>query len=489
MNKIQFSIAAVALSALTTSAYALKTEKRDMKNNMSMVYKQKAKSVDNIQDMFSEGTLFGRLRSNMFMWDWENDNPGRTKDNESWGVGGSLLYSTANLLGFGATVGLYTTHTIGTDNTDVLYGAVDFGKAGKDTYSRADGSGASIDSLAIAYLEYQAGKTDIKAGRQIFESTLLRSNDTKMIPNTFEGITIVNKDLPKTTLRAAYFTRQKLRDHSDFHSVIAVNGYSENDDSAKHGGLSTANISTTSADNNPRMLVLTAQNKSIDNLKLNFDYMNVNDFVSSMIVEANYKIKLNDGWSVTPGARYMNQMDEGAGAIGGAALSGRAVNGGYSDPNNVDGSLTAVRVKVAKGAGNLTLGYSKISDDADIIAPWRGFPTGGYTRSMAQYNWEADTVSWMLKAYYDFGKAKMVPGLRVALDYAEMDYDERKLLAGSSSKTDRNIIHLDMFKTFESIRNLELKFRAAIISADSSPAATKDFNSYNEARFEVNYFF
>jgi len=489
MKKVELSIVAIALCSLTTSAYALQTQKRDMKNNMSMVYKVKAKSVDNIQDMFSEGTLFGRLRSNMFMWDWDNENPGKTQDNEAWGVGGSLLYSTANLNGFGATVGLYTTHTIGTDNTDSLYGAKDFGKAGKDTYSRADGSGSSIDSLAISYLEYKAGKTDIKAGRQIFESTLLRSNDTKMIPNTFEGVSVVNKDLPKTTLRAAYFTKQKLRDHSDFHSVIAVNGFSENDDAGKHSGLSTANIAKTGADKNPGMLVLTAQNKSIENLKLNFDYMNVNDFVSSMIVEANYKIKLADGWSVTPGARYMHQMDEGAGAIGGAALSGKAAKGGYTDPNNADGSLTALRVKVAKGAGNVTLGYSKISDDADIIAPWRGFPTGGYTRSMAQYNWEADTASWMIKAYYDFGKANLVPGFRAALDYADMNYDETKLLAGSIGKTDRNIVHLDLFKTFDAVKNLELKFRAAIISADATPAATKDYNSYGEARFEVNYFF
>jgi len=489
MKKVGLSLVVITLCTLTTSAYALQTQKRDMKNNMSMVYKVKAKSVDNIQDMFSEGTLFGRLRSNMFMWDWDNENPGRTKDNESWGVGGSLLYSTANLNGFGATAGLYTTHTIGTDNTDVLYGAKDFGKAGKDTYSRADGSGSSIDSLAIAYLEYKAGKTDIKAGRQIFESTLLRSNDTKMIPNTFEGISVINKDLPKTTLRAAYFTRQKLRDHSDFHSVIAVNGFSENDDAGKHSGLSNANIARTGADKNPGMLVLTAQNKSIENLKLNFDYMNVNDFVSSMIVEANYKIKLDDGWSVTPGARYMHQMDEGAGAIGGAALTGRATRGGYTDPNNADGSLSAVRVKVAKGAGNVTLGYSKISDDADIIAPWRGFPTGGYTRSMAQYNWEADTASWMIKAYYDFGKANLIPGFRAALDYADMNYDETKLLAGSIGKTDRNIVHLDLFKTFDTVKNLELKFRAAIISADATPAATKDYNSYGEARFEVNYFF
>ena len=147
------------------------------------------------------------------------------------------------------------------------------------------------------------------------------------------------------------------------------------------------------------------------------------------------------------------------------------------------------RLKLAKGAGSVMAGYSAISDDADIIAPWRGFPTGGYTRSMAQYNWEANTKSYMIKAAYDFGKADMVPGLRGAIDYADMDYDDDKLALGGIKKTDRNIVHLDVFKTFDSAPNLELKLRAAMINADQTPGQAEDYNSYNEYRFEVNYFF
>ncbi|PHR53908.1 MAG: hypothetical protein COA44_14915 [Arcobacter sp.] len=484
-NSKSIKLAAIAAACLVgvTSAHALKTEKRDMKNNMSIKYNVTPKAVNSFDEMFSEGVLYGRLRSNMFHWDWGNENPGSTKDNSAWGVGGSLIYSTGFLHGFGATAGMYTSHTIETDNTDSAYPGKDFGKAGKDTYNRGDGPGAPMDVLALAYLEYKVGKTSFKAGRQIFESTLLRSNDTKMIPNTFEGYSIDSKDLDKTRLRLAYFTRQKLRDHTSFHSIIAQDGTNGNDDAGKHKGMTIANIEAQGADVNPGMIVATIQNKSIDGLKLNFDGMYIDGFVSSAIFEANYKIKLGDGMSLTPGFRYIHQMDEGGGAIGGAALSGNT--GGYSDPNSVDGGAWMARLKLAQGAGSLTAGYSSVNDDADIIAPWRGFPTGGYTRSMAQYNWEADTKSWMVKAAYNFGKAGIVEGLRGALDYAEMDYDTDR---AGISKTDRSIVHLDVFKTFKSSPNIELKFRVAMVDADASVGST-DYNSYNEYRFEVNYLF
>jgi len=483
-NSIKLAAIAAACLVGVTSAHALKTDKRDMKNNMSIKYKVVPQAVNSFDEMFSEGVLYGRLRSNMFLWDWEAENPGKTQDNSAWGVGGSLIYSTGYLNGFGATAGMYTTHTINTDNTDPAYPGKDFGKAGKDTYNRGAGAGANIDVLALAYAEYKLGKTSFKAGRQIFESTLLRSNDTKMIPNTFEGYSIDSKDLDKTRVRLAYFTRQKLRDHSKFHSIIAQDGTNGNDDAGKHKGMTIANIQAKGADINPHMFVATVENKSIDGLKLNFDGMYIDGFVSSAIVEANYKIKLGDDLSLTPGFRYIHQMDEGGGAIGGAALSGNT--GGYSTPDSVDGSAWMARLKLAQGAGSLMAGYSAIADDADIIAPWRGFPTGGYTRSMAQYNWEADTKSWMVKAAYNFGKAGMVEGLRGSLDYAQMDYDTQR---AGISKTDRSIVHLDVFKTFKSAPNVELKFRAAMIDADQSAGSADNYNSYNEYRFEVNYFF
>lgn len=505
MKMIKISMVAAATCLLATSAYALKSEDRTVKGNYQVEYTKAPGDVKSLSEMFSEGEVYGRLRSNMFMWDYENEQGGagtaaKTRDNNMWGLGGSLVYKTGFLYGVGATVGFYGTTQMFDDNT-VPGNTTNFGKAGKDTYrTRVDGSEANIGTFAEAYLEYKAGKTDVKVGRQGIDSVMLATNDTKMVPNTFEAAMIENKDIPKTSLRAAYITQQKLRDHQEYHSLIANAARNGNDDSGVHKGLTTKNISGAGAEMSPEMVLVTADNGSIPNLKLHGEYVGLSGYVNTAVVEANYKIALGEKWSLTPGIRYLNQMDDGAGVIGGAALNGslgRDKTGAaytkaaatYSDPKNADGSILMARLVLANGPMELTAGYSKVSDDADIIAPWRGFPTGGYTRSMAQVDWIANTENWAVKAVYDFGKAGVVPGLKVAADYEHMDFDDAKSIAAASAFTDRAIFHVDAWQTFKAVPNTEFKLRFATIDAEKTPGTTVDYNSYNEYRFEINYLF
>ncbi|WP_324792079.1 OprD family outer membrane porin [Sulfuricurvum sp.] len=512
MKMMKISMAAAAACLLTTSAYALKTEDRVLKGNMQVEYTKVPGEVNTLGEMLTKGEFYGRLRSNMFWWDWDNEKAGTTKDNNMWGLGGSLVYKTGFYKGFGATVGFYGTIPMDSENNINGIGT-NYGKAGKDTYrTRPDGSETAIGVVAEGYGEYKGGKTDVKIGRQMIDSIMLASNDTKMVPNTFEAAVVENKDIPNTKIRAGYIMSQKLRDHQEFHSILAydsgtatnisykVNG---NDDSGVHKGLSVANISKIHGDVKPEMILATVDNKSIPNLTLNGEYEGISGFFSTAIAEANYQIALSDGWSLTPGVRYLRQMDDGAGAIGGAALNGKAAtnaNGGnataraaYTNPTSVDGSALMERIVLAKGPLSLMAGYSAVADDADIIAPWRGFPTGGYTRSMAQVNWIANTKTWMVKADYDFDKAGLVPGLKASVDYADMNFDDKKNIALASDFSDRTIFHVDLIQNFKALPNAEFKFRFATVNADpskktSSTLAT-DYESYNEYRFEMNYLF
>jgi hypothetical protein len=497
MKLVNLSIVAAATCLLATSAHALKSEDRDIKGNYQVEYTKTPGAVNSVQEMFTEGEIYGRLRSNMFWNTWENEQgatnaTAATRDNNMWGLGGSLVYKTGFFHGLGATAGFYGTVPMHDDNV-VPGKTTNFGKMGKDTYhTRADGSEGAMGNFAEAYVEYKNGKSNVKVGRQGIDSMMLATNDTKMIPNTFEAAVVENKDIPNTTIRAGYIMSQKLRDHQNFHSVIAFEKYNENDDSGSHKGLTVAKIKAAGEDVNPELILITASNKSIPNLKLDAEYVGLNGFFSTAIAEANYQIKLNDAWTLTPGIRYLRQMDDGAGKIGGAALAGsvtaaNAASKGYTTGNNVDGSIIMARLVAASGPLELSAGYSKTSDDADIIAPWRGFPTGGYTRSMAQVDWIANTKNWAVKAVYNFGKAGIVPGLLIAADYENMNFDDRK--AATTGFTDRNIFHVDAWQTFKSLPNTEFKFRFATVDADPAVGATVDYNSYNEYRFEINYLF
>ena len=493
MNLVKISTAVAITCSLFISVNA-DEPKRQLKNNMMIKYNTLPSSAKNITSAFSDGMFYGRLRENWFKWDWSDVDT----DNKGFGLGGSMIYKTAPFKGVSATAGFYYTNSpfsgLRDDNADV--GSV---KAGKDTFSRKnvrDNSDWSISVLGQAYLQYDYSKTTFKAGRQIFESFLTKSNDTKMIPNTFEGYSIEMGEIPKTKIRAAYFYAQKLRDHTEFHDVITFkdsssDSWANNDDSAVHKGLSHANFVAAGKDTQHALIVADIRNKSIKNLQIDVTYGAVPDVVSSITGEVNYKIALPAGFSLTPGIRYMKQIDDGGGAIGGSTLKGTLASWsvgasklGYKDVKTLDSSLSMARLVLKKGALKVQVGYSAVADEADIVAPWRGFPTGGYTRAMAQYNWYANTKTTSGEIHYDFDKANLVPGFSAMVRYAMQDFDEDKQAAGVQA--DSNVVHIDLRENIT--KDLYAKFRVGIADAENRVGST-DKDSYNEYRFELNYLF
>lgn len=481
---IKLATAAAICLVGASSAYAFDQGKVKLNGNMTLEYKELPKPVNTIREAFTEGMVYGRLRANFFKWDWKTET-GSNKDNKANGIGGSLVYKTAPLEGFSGTVGLYTSQNADFWRDDKpLVGST---KAGKDTFSRNNiKNGGGFDGhygmtvLGQAYLQYDISETSILAGRQIFETVYTKSNDTKMIPNTFDGFSVASKDIPDTKIQAAYFTAQKLRDHETAHDVIAFSSWDENDDSAINKSLTPTVVGT---DN--ELIVLEANNKSIKNLKLKAAYALVPDVLSNFVLEGHYKIPVGEKWSITPGVRYMQQMDElgVTGANAGQGVASRAKNStGYTNADSLDGALWCARVDVKNGPLLARLGWSKVDDEADIVAPWRGFPTGGYTRAMAQYNWDANTETTMLQVDYDFGKANMVKDFKVSARYAMQDFDDNK----PGVQADSDILHVDLIKTLAT--GLEGKIRIGMVDADPGSTGKTDV-SYNEYRVELNYFF
>lgn len=508
MKKLHLSLVTAAACLLTTTVSADDAKpKRQLKNNMMVVTNTTPGKADSITKAFSDGIFYGRLRINSFNYDWKNDNSdllNKRGDNYAFGLGGNLAYKTASYMGLSAYANFYYTNS---PFNSLRIDAADIGsvKAGKDTVSRYNVKNSgdySMTVLAEANLEYQISKTKLIAGRQIFESFLTKSNDTKMIPNTFEGFALETKEIPDTRIRGAYFTGQKLRDHTTFHDVItfkdaAGDSWGNNDDSAIHKGLSHANFTSAGAKTDHELVVVDLQNKSIKGLQVDVTYGSVPDVVSSLTGEINYTLDIGDGYSLTPGVRYMQQMDNGGGAIGGATLKGSlgidktpTSNLGYKGRYTLDSSLAMARLVLTKGSLKAQIAYSAVGDDADIVAPWRGFPTGGYTRAMAQYNWYTNTKTTAAEVNYDFGKAGILPGFSALARIAMQDFDEAKQAAGVQA--DSNILHMDFRQNITP--DLYAKIRVGLVRANNrenfaSSGANTDQDSYNEYRFELNYLF
>ncbi|RLB11886.1 MAG: hypothetical protein DRG39_03265, partial [Deltaproteobacteria bacterium] len=198
--------------------------KRKLKGNMMEIYNVLPEEATNPLEILTKGVWYGRLRLNYFKWLWDEGryykNGWKDRiDPTGFGLGGSIIYKTAPFYGLSGTVAFYGVHDLSVLDEDDAR----FGKSGKDTFSRfdvMDKGDWGMTVVAQAYLEYKFRKTDIRIGRMIVECPFIKSNDTKMIPNTMRGVHLVTKEIPNTKFQLMYFDGQKLRDHTNFHDVL-----------------------------------------------------------------------------------------------------------------------------------------------------------------------------------------------------------------------------------------------------------------------------
>ena len=470
--------------------------KRTLNGNMTLNYKLLPPSVDTISDMFTKGLFYGRLRSNTFYWQWSDSVANSNSATKIMGIGGSVIYKSAQLNNFSFTLGYYSTFNPDFWRPDSAN--IGSAKAGKDTLSRYNisrGGDFAMGVLGLGYLEYNSGTIDIKAGRQLFESVFTKSNDTKMIPNTFDGISSSFKIAPKTKLRFAWFDRQKLRDHESNHDVIifkdsSTNKWNNNDDAGIHKGLTYANFVTAGESTDNDIYLADFNSKYIQNLNFTASYLQIPNVLKDIVLEAHYKIPIyNSGWAIRAGIRHFIQIDDGGGVIArDTNLAGKkATTNGYNSSvaTSLDTSLFNARVDILMPdkKGFFRLGYSKVEDKADIIAPWRGFPTGGFTRAMAQYNWIANTETFMIRGVYKFNSI-----WKASIRYAIQDFDDNKDFVNSDS----TIIHIDTWTNIT--KNIQMRMRYGHIDAEKNIPKIHDGGvkpdwSYDEFRLEFNYMF
>ncbi len=476
---LTLSLAASLLQAQTNMP------KQSLKTNGQLIY-QKQKNADSLRELFSEGNFYGRLRSNTFYFAYDNDDT--THDTQLIsGLGASLVFKSAQYNGFDTIVGLYGSRAFFNESND----AVGTLKAGKDMLSRFDYANTGSKSMGVigqANIGYTYSKTKLIVGRQLVETFYTKSNDTKMIPNTFDGLVIDSKNIANTHLKLAYLTKQKLRDHTDAHAVLMVGDanstsslkpqWSENDDGAMHKGLTYTALKAAGKPTDAPLIVLDAQNNSINNLKINFSSYVVPELLSQVMTELNYKIPLK-GFSITPGLRYIEQFDNGAGAVGGASITTTGL-GGYKDAHSLDSGMIAARLVTKVEDYKISLAYTGVLNKADLVTPWRGFPTAGYTRSMGMYNWRANVKSYRLELVYG-GNAKGIytkPFIQTSVLY--MDGDKSK------NETDSMFYYAGLVQNIPSIQELQYRVRLGWRDFIGDSSGVSD---YLDARLEFNYLF
>lgn len=460
------------------------SSKVTLKRNSELVYKNQLKDVSSLNQWLKESEIIFRARTNFFDWDWK-DNSSTRVDNEASGIGGSIVVRTPFLNHLSLTVGAYTSQ-----NPDLMRmekSEVSRVRAGKDTFSRNqiqnggrnDGQWG-MNVLGLYHLDLKLlENSNLKVGRQIYESLYTRSNDTKMIPNTFDGASLEFTELSfLKRLRLAYFTAQKLRDHTSAHDVIAFRGTEENDDSGVNRSLTVERVGQ------QNKIVHVGVESVFSGFNSKFEVLQVPDILTHLGLQVGKSYKIGVRHKLTPTLRIMSQTDQLDDNFDRANL--RNNHDGYRSANSLNSWLYAFRVDFeVNDQFKLRLGHSYVADQADFVAPWRGFPTGGFTRAMGQVNWNANTRSTMFQAWYSFNGA--LKGLWMSFRFSIQDFDDAK--PGTAS--DSTVAHLDT--VYEVNDTFQVKLRLASISAEDGirdrNGALKADSSYDEARLETNYFF
>ncbi|MDD2384829.1 MAG: porin [Sulfurospirillaceae bacterium] len=171
MKLAKLSLAAIVVAGLVSSSFA----------------------ADTLADAFKNGKVTGEIKA--FYFDRDN---GTGAENASIFVTGLMLnYVTDSLNGFkvGATMQSSNAPFASTEAKSVFK---------TDMY----GPGAV---LSEAYLEYTIAKTTAKVGRQFISSPLVSNSGSRVIKGSFEGATLINTDLPNTTLGFIYVDKWQAR--------------------------------------------------------------------------------------------------------------------------------------------------------------------------------------------------------------------------------------------------------------------------------------
>ena len=152
-----------------------------------------AQGSDNLTEAVQASRVFGYGKI-MFISD---DKKGGRLNQNTPGFGGRLGAETGNYYGFSLKGAVYTTQDLGLRSDNPLETDAYMFDLDKKPYSL----------FGEMQLSARQGNTSLTIGRQEFFSPIINTYDYRIIPNLFEAYTLINRDIPETTVTLAYVSK------------------------------------------------------------------------------------------------------------------------------------------------------------------------------------------------------------------------------------------------------------------------------------------
>ncbi|MDD2222165.1 MAG: OprD family porin [Gammaproteobacteria bacterium] len=316
------------------------------------------------------------LRNFYMNRDFRDNTSGQSKA-EDWGQGFMLRLQSGYTEG---TVG------VGVDALGLAGVKLDSGggTGGTGTLVRSRHSGKSADSHAFAGFTAKAkiSETVLTLGTHEPLLPIAYRNDTRMLPQTFQGGQVQSKDIANLTLTAGQFQKVRLRDSTNYENMnMAADGAT--------GGVSSNKFNYSGA-----------SYEFIPGLTGTYYFAELKDNYRQHHANLQFLTDLSNDLKFKSDLRYFNSSDQGQ--------------------TTVDNRLASAMFSLGYQGHWLGLGYQDASGKTGT--PYLAGGTDPWTMNTLTYQpfLRAKEDSWQVRYNYDFAQMGL-PGLNLMARYASGD--------------------------------------------------------------------
>lgn len=385
-------------------------------------------------DFIADSKASVELRNFYFNRDFRNGPPTAQRDSaKEWAQGAMLRFEsgyTAGTVGLGidavGMLGLKLDGGDGSGGTGLLPADLSSknGRGSQDEYSK-------LELTAKA----KVSETALKVGSLAFRTPVVSSNDTRLLPSTFEGALLTSKDIDQLVLQGGKLEQIKFNSSSNYQDFTGNRIGGVSDGFRFAGGTYSFNKA----------------------LSTSLFYGNLENVYRQFFGGVVYEIPLAAQQSLKFDLRYSKSTDDG----NFRPLDNRAANG---------------LVAYTLGANVFTAAYQRMSGDDPFPYIANSDP---YLVNFVQINDFANTQerSWQLRYDYNFA-ALGIPGLTFMSRYVQGD---NALVGGSNTgKEWERDTDIGYVVQSGSLKNLGVKLRNATVRSNFS-------NDLDETRLIVSY--
>ena len=309
-----------------------------------------------------------------------------TDDSKEWGQGFIGTFEsgfTQGTVGFGldahAMLGLKLDGGGGTDGSSIL------------PYGSGNGKAPGSFSTAGGSLKMRAFDTELKAGDLFLNNPVIAGGMTRMLPQTFRGVSLVNHSLDGWMFEGGQASFTKLYNQSGHRRIGTSYGALAPHTDSQH--MNWAGVSFS----------------GIEGLTSNLYASELKDVWNQYYYDLDYTYALNDLVSLNPGLHYYHTQDTGQSLLG-----------------SIDNNTYSLHFTVGVGNHSVTAAYQRVNGNTpfDYIAQGDSV----YLDNSQQYSDfnGPNERSWKLKYAYDFAGLGM-PGLTSAVSYISGKTDLTKV--------------------------------------------------------------